>query len=158
MTAHGRRCAGNITEADGGTIGAEIIAFASGVTSMVDGKRTILVVDDDVQMLQMARMILEEEGYEVCTAADGLEALQSVEQRMPDLILLDWRMPVMDGATFAAEFRAKYGDSAPILLLTAGNDPEGAAERIGAVASLGKPFDLDSLIAAVEGHVGRRTI
>ena len=62
-------------------------------------KRTILIADDESEVVQLVQMILEWEGYTVIAAADGLETLQRVEMDKPDLILLDVRMPKMSGLT-----------------------------------------------------------
>ena len=85
--------------------------------------KTVLVVDDEPDILDLVGMILEGEGYHVETAAHGLEALEVVSNRMPDLILLDMKMPVMDGPTFAHEFHARYDGQAPIVVITAAVTP-----------------------------------
>jgi DNA-binding response OmpR family regulator len=69
---------------------------------------------------------------------------------MPNLILLDMRMPVMDGRTFVARFRERYPTYVPILLLTGVHDAGGSVEDLGAAGALEKPFDLDLLVAKIE--------
>ncbi len=86
---------------------------------MGEAKKRILVVDDDQDDLKMISMILEPEGYEVVTAENGLDALQQVESKSPDLILLDVMMPELDG--FAASDKLKSSPKSqgiPIVLLT----------------------------------------
>ena len=113
--------------------------------------RTILVVDDDPDLRLMLRGILEEEGYAVAVARDGLDALTIVDQALPDLILLDLSMPRMDGYAFAAELsRRDLRDSVPVMVLTADGNASHKAARLGADAYLPKPFLLDDLLAAVE--------
>lgn len=114
-----------------------------------DRPRTVLVVDDDLDILSLIAAVLQQEGYEVQTAADGHEGLLVVEQLMPSLVLLDLKMPVMNGWEFARELRARYATQVPIVVLTASMYGEREAREIGADGWLDKPFDLDSLVAAV---------
>src|SRR5262245_25792400 len=97
----------------------------------------------------MMQMTLEDEGYEVVAVSDGLEALGAIERRRPGLILLDLRMPRMNGWEFVESYRAGPGPHVPIVALTAGRDAAGKAAEIGADAFLGKPFDLEQLLAVV---------
>jgi DNA-binding response OmpR family regulator len=117
--------------------------------------RGVLVVEDDVDLAALLEMILVDAGYEVRTAADGAQALERVGERMPDLVLLDMRMPVMNGWEFAREFRARHGRAAPIVVVTAAENARLRAEEIGAEGWLEKPFDLDAVLAAVARHAGR---
>ncbi len=118
--------------------------------------KTVLVVDDDQDILSIVSLILEEEGFKVETAADGREGLEAVEQGMPDLILLDMKMPIMNGWEFAREFHARYDNKVPIVVLTAAEDAKKRAEEIGAVGWIGKPFDLDHVVSVVEQNVEKR--
>jgi CheY-like chemotaxis protein len=113
------------------------------------GATLILLVEDDPAIRRMMQMALEEEGYEVVAVADGLDALGALEQRQPGLILLDLRMPRMNGWEFAESYRSRPGPRVPIVALTAGRDIAGKAAEIGADAYLGKPFDLEQLLAVV---------
>lgn len=121
---------------------------------MADRGRMVLVVEDDADLLGMVQLVLESAGYRVTTAAEGGEALQKVAQEMPGLILLDMKMPGMDGWEFARQFRARYDRQAPIVVLTAAENAGQRAEEIGAEGYLGKPFEIDDLIATVEEHGG----
>lgn len=109
----------------------------------------ILVVDDDDAIRQTVSEILDLEGYPVQTAANGAEALDVVARGQPSLILLDMRMPVMDGWGFARALDEK-GIRLPILVMTAAQNARRWAEEIGADGFVAKPFDLNDLLAAVE--------
>jgi CheY-like chemotaxis protein len=110
---------------------------------------TILVVDDDVSIRMAVAEILAFEGYNVASAANGAEALEAVERLNPSLVLLDMRMPVLDGWGFARELRAR-GHRPPILVMTAAQSARRWAEEIGAQGYLAKPFDLSELLRVVE--------
>ena len=114
----------------------------------------ILVVDDDEIIREVITLTLVDEGYEVLTAANGKEALKIVEQdaEPPDLILLDMRMPVMDGWAFAHNYRQLSAPQAPIVVLTAATDAAAFAAQVKADGYLAKPFDLDKLIQVVDQH------
>lgn len=117
-------------------------------------RKTVLVVDDERDLLEMVCFVLRQEGYIVAKATDGLDALNSVERMMPDLILLDMKMPRVDGWQFASELRKKHGPRVPIVVVTASEDARVSAEEIGAQGWLGKPFDLDQLIDTVISVIG----
>jgi CheY-like chemotaxis protein len=116
---------------------------------------TILVVDDDQDVLDLVQFVLESKGYDVMTALDGRAALDVVAHREPDLILLDLKMPVMDGGAFAAAFRSQNG-KAPIVVVTAADDARKRAAEIAAADWLAKPFETDDLLAAVSRNLSRR--
>ncbi|MGE0417761.1 MAG: response regulator [Acetobacteraceae bacterium] len=111
--------------------------------------RTCLVVDDSRIVRKVARRILESHGFEVSEAADGQQALEACRQTMPDCVLLDWNMPVMDGITFLRNLRAEFGPDRPtVLFCTTENDMSRIAMAIesGAQEYIMKPFDEDILI------------
>jgi CheY-like chemotaxis protein len=109
---------------------------------------TILVVDDDDAIRTFVGEALEDEGYTVCAARDGREALAAAAAAPPCAILLDMRMPTMDGWAFAAAYRARTDRPAPLVCMTAA--AAGARARaVAAAATLAKPFDLDALLATV---------
>jgi CheY-like chemotaxis protein len=93
--------------------------------------------------------MLETEGYDVDEAANGADALHAIEARPPDLILLDMRMPVLDGWGFAAELRRRRLDI-PVVVMTAARDAARWASEIAAPAFVSKPFRFDDLLTAVE--------
>jgi len=117
-------------------------------------KGPVLVVDDDADMLAMVDMVLGAEGYRVVAAANGAEALEQIAREMPSLILLDMRMPVMDGWRFAEAFRARYDHRVPIIVMTAAENAKARAEEIDADGHLAKPFDLEQLFACVRRYAG----
>ena len=83
--------------------------------------KTCLIVDDSKVVRMVARKILRELGFEVREAADGQEALNECKNAMPDAILLDWNMPVMDGIEFAKRLRAAPGGNGPVVVFCTGN-------------------------------------
>ena len=112
----------------------------------------ILVVEDDENIRELVDVILSGAGYEVVTAPDGAAALQAVGSARPDLVLLDMRMPIMDGWEFARQYRARPEPPAPIVVLTAARDAAARAAEIHADGFLGKPFDVESLLSLVSQH------
>jgi CheY-like chemotaxis protein len=109
----------------------------------------ILIVDDDPSIRATVTEILEFEGYPVEAAANGAEALRSIERSRPSLVLLDMRMPVLDGWGFARALRER-GMRLPILVMTAAQNARAWAEEIGADGFVAKPFDLPELLDAVD--------
>jgi DNA-binding response OmpR family regulator len=114
----------------------------------------ILVVDDDPAIRAFVQLALEDTGYEVIVATDGLDALEAIRHRKPGLILLDMRMPRMNGWEFADAYRREWSTGAPILIMTAGRDL--TLSEVGAAGWLRKPFDLDQLVSIVGRHFDSR--
>jgi two-component system chemotaxis response regulator CheY len=112
-------------------------------------ERPILVVDDDPTILATVSETLDMEGYPVVTATNGAEALEVVERTALSMVLLDMRMPVLDGWGFIRAVRER-GLTVRVVVMTAAADARRWANEIGAQGVLSKPFDLDELIAAVE--------
>ncbi|HEV7229188.1 response regulator [Brevundimonas sp.] len=115
--------------------------------------RTCLIVDDSRIIRKVSRRIVEGLGYEVDEAADGAEALSHCTAALPDVILLDWNMPVMDGLTFLRRLRALPGGDRPkVLFCTIEADPARISEALAAGADeyVMKPFDGDVLAAKFE--------
>lgn len=109
----------------------------------------ILIIDDDLAILQTVSDILEFEGYPVVRATNGAEGLDMLDQVQPSLILLDMRMPVLDGWGFARTLQSR-GIHLPILVMTAAQDARRWAQEIGADAYIAKPFDMIDLLNTVE--------
>ena len=110
---------------------------------------TVLVVDDDTSILDTVSAILSGEGYDVVSAASGQEALEAVALKRPHLILLDMRMPIMDGWAVARALR-EQGVDVPIIVMTAAESAKRWADEVGAEGYLAKPFGLDELLATVD--------
>ena len=100
-----------------------------------------MIVDDDLALARMLRILFLSEGFDVPCAHDGQQALDVLSEGgfHPDLVVLDLQMPVLDGRGFFREFRRR-GFEAPVLLLSAYNS-EAAQEELGAEAAIGKPCD-----------------
>ena len=109
----------------------------------------ILVIDDDPDVLSTVVDILEFEGYPVERATNGAEGLKVLERTLPRLVLLDMRMPVLNGWDFARILKER-GIQLPILVMTAAQDARRWAQEIGAQGYISKPFELPDLLAAVE--------
>jgi CheY-like chemotaxis protein len=110
----------------------------------------VLVIEDDPTLARVVASALEDEGYPVVVARDGAEALALAAARPPRLILLDMRMPRMNGWEFAAAYRAGASAPAPIVVMTAGRDAAQKARDVAAADFIVKPFDLDQVIEIVE--------
>src|SRR5262249_17825658 len=111
--------------------------------------KRVLVVEDDEDLRFIVVAELEGHGHLVEQAENGLQPLDAVEHAWPDLILLDMRMPVMDGWRFVSELRKRYGRVVPIVVMSAAADARARAREVGAEACLAKPFELTALIDAV---------
>ena len=112
--------------------------------------KTCLVVDDSRPIRKVARRILEDIGFEIAEAADGAEALAWCRAAMPDAVLLDWNMPVMNGIEFLHQLRQEPGGDAPtVIFCTVETDVERIREALeaGAAEYIMKPFDGDILAA-----------
>lgn len=108
--------------------------------------KTCLVVDDSRVIRKVARRILEDLGFEVAEAGDGLEAMVWCRAAMPDAVLLDWRMPVMDGLEFVRRLRLEPGGDRPkVIFCSVENDLERIRDALesGADEYIMKPFDGD---------------
>jgi two-component system response regulator MprA len=132
---------------------------ANDPSSTEDALARVLVVDDEPALRDALESSLAFEGYEVTTASDGLEALDAIAEKSPDLVLLDIMMPRMDGLTTVRRLRSR-GDTVPVLMLTA-RDAVGdrvTGLDVGADDYLAKPFELDELLARVRALLRRNSI
>src|SRR5438067_666509 len=117
---------------------------------MADTK-TILVVDDDLELSDGLRIVIEKQGHRVIQARDGQHGKQLVYQHHPDLVILDMMMPRMGGFPVLEHFRDKP-DAPPIIMITAneGSRHKAYAEYLGVVSYIRKPFPSDELLDAVD--------
>jgi DNA-binding response OmpR family regulator len=118
--------------------------------------RTVLVADDDKDILDLVSWALREEGYDVVTEQNGIDALRTTFRREPDLVILDLGMPGLEGDQVLRIVHAK-GDPPPILFLTARASAEDRAKgmALGAADYMIKPFDVPELVARVHNALRR---
>ena len=115
--------------------------------------RICLVVDDSRVVRKVARRILEAHGFAVTEAENGQQALNACRLQMPDCVLLDWNMPVMNGLDFLKQLRAEYGpDKPPVVFCTTETEMSAIEQAIvnGAQEFIMKPFDEEILIGKFE--------
>ncbi|MCW2966262.1 MAG: response regulator receiver protein [Solirubrobacteraceae bacterium] len=126
---------------------------------MSDARRPlVLVADDDEDILALVGLRLERAGYDVVTAKDGIEALEAVGERAPDVAVVDVMMPRMDGHELVRRLRARPDTgSIPILVLTAAvhDRVADASADAGADAHMRKPFSPRELVARLDELLGR---
>jgi DNA-binding NtrC family response regulator len=113
--------------------------------------KKILIADDDNAIRRTLELHLSEEGYAVITAADGADAISKAERKDVELLLLDLRLPGLDGFEVLRTIKARRPDL-PVIMITAYDDMTTAIEaiRLGAIDHLGKPVDLDHLDEVIE--------
>jgi DNA-binding response OmpR family regulator len=122
--------------------------------------KQILIVEDDTSIRNLCRSKLEETGYTVSEAPNGVKASLWLDHNHPDLVITDVVMPEMDGIEFAYELRRKNSKVA-ILAISAGDAYTSKEmcldlmKSLGAVDTLTKPFELDQLVAAVKNLIGQ---
>lgn len=122
-------------------------------------KKTVLIVDDEIPILDALRVRIEASGYNVLTATNGQEALDKARTLKPDLIILDVLLPKMDGYEVARllKFDSRYKDI-PIIMLTA--KTQDSDKKIGAEVRVDeymtKPFDTKSLMELIKKHTGEK--
>ncbi|MEX0749912.1 MAG: response regulator [Dehalococcoidia bacterium] len=108
----------------------------------------VLVIDDDAPMSRMIAMTLRSSGYDVSIASNGERGLEQVEAEHPDIIVLDLKMPVMDGHAFYRELRQR-GFDMPVMIVSA-HGARQAQRELDAQAAINKPFSPDALSDKVE--------
>jgi DNA-binding response OmpR family regulator len=118
---------------------------------------TILVIDDEVEICGFLKDLLTAEGYTVITASDPQEGLEKVEQLRPDLVLLDLKMPKMNGVEVLRRSKRLHA-TIPVIIMTGYGTMESAmaAMRLGAFDYITKPFDLPHLKALVKDALAHR--
>ena len=118
--------------------------------------KTILVVDDELGSAEVLSLILEEEGYRTFCAVNGRQALIQARDVVPDLVIVDYMMPLMNGADFSRELRADPQFDNTRILLNSGL-PETAIrdDFDGYDAFLRKPFKVETLLELIQHFIGR---
>jgi two-component system alkaline phosphatase synthesis response regulator PhoP len=126
------------------------------VNKITMSKEKILLIDDEMNILDLARMYLEREGFLVNWATDGLEALDMIKQSHPDLVVLDLMLPGMDGLEICRKLRSE-GDQVPIIVLTARDEDVDKilGLELGADDYMTKPFNPRELTARVKAILKR---
>ncbi len=113
-------------------------------------KRTIMVADDNPDIVDILRNMLEENGFNVTCAYSGKDLFAGLEELKPDLILLDIMMPQMDGLEVLRRLKgAPKTSSIPIIMITVKDEDKLAAHKLGADDYIPKPFDIDKLVTAI---------
>lgn len=120
--------------------------------------KTILVVDDDRELVDGLRVMLEKQGHRVLTAINGQEGKQVIYNQKPDLVILDMMMPRMGGYPVLEHFKDKP-DAPPIIMITAneGSRHKAYAEYLGVKDYIRKPFAMERLLDAVFKALGSET-
>jgi len=114
----------------------------------------VLVVEDDDSVRLVVTTALRDEGHQVVEAVEGEAALTLIDRHIPDIILIDLKMPGMDGWEFIRRYHERYQRDVPILVLTAATHGEARGFDAGADDVLEKPFDLDELDARIRRLLG----
>src|SRR3984885_9441979 len=130
---------------------------------MLDGssslpKPLVLVVEDEAALATMLRYNLEKQGFRVDEAGDGQEALTRIAENMPDLVLLDWMLPVMSGIEVCRQIRRRPNPrDLPVIMVPARTEDQDAVRGLntGADDYIAKPFSMDSLLARIRALVRR---
>jgi DNA-binding response OmpR family regulator len=115
------------------------------------GKR-VLIVEDDAAIIELLRFLLEQEGLEVEVARDGLKALDKMEAFSPDLVLLDLRLPKLEGMDVLWEMRQNpRWNNVPVVIISVDSSPQTMLQgwRLGVDSYFIKPFDPDELIRVI---------
>jgi two-component system, OmpR family, phosphate regulon response regulator PhoB len=130
---------------------------------MIDGisslpKPLVLVVEDEAAIATMLRYNLEKQGFRVAEAGDGEEALTRISEAQPDLVLLDWMLPVLSGIEVCRQIRRKPATrDLPVIMVTARTEDQDAVRglNIGADDYITKPFNIEALLARVRALLRR---
>ena len=118
----------------------------------MSGKR-VLIVEDDPSIREMVSLALQDAGFSVADAPDGPFAFELLKGWSADVLLVDIRMPTMDGFEFMRRY-VEGGGRSPIIILSAARDVDLARHQMPAAAVIQKPFDLNDLLATVERVAG----
>ena len=122
------------------------------------GKPMVLVVEDEAALATMLRYNLEKQGFQVQEAVDGPEALTLIAEQAPDIVLLDWMLPVMSGIEVCRQIRRRPATrDLPVIMVTARTEDQDAVRALntGADDYITKPFSLDALLARMRALLRR---
>ncbi|MGL4461887.1 MAG: response regulator [Planctomycetia bacterium] len=119
-------------------------------------RKTVLLVDDDFEIVASMRTVLEARGHRIVTAGDGNAGLVAAERENPDLIIIDMMMPKKSGFLVIEKIKRRP-TAPPIIMITAneGSRHKAYAELLGVAAYLRKPFAMERLVEEVERHLAR---
>jgi two-component system phosphate regulon response regulator PhoB len=127
-------------------------------SSTGNGKPTILVVEDEAALLTLLRYNLERQGFNVEEATDGQEALLRIAEARPDLVLLDWMLPVTSGIEVCRQIRRRPATrDLPVIMVTARTEEQDAVRALdmGADDHIAKPFAMEALLARIRALLRR---
>ena len=116
----------------------------------------IVVIEDDAAIREILDLALSGEGYEVRQARNGEEGLALLASDGADLVLVDMKMPVMDGAEFCRVYALQPQPAAPVIVMTAASQAVEAALLPGVIEAIAKPFELDGLLDVVTRNARRQ--
>lgn len=119
-------------------------------------QKTILLIDDDLDLQQLIKITLKSKGYSVVTADNGVEGLAQLKTLKPDLIILDINMPVMGGVEFYRKISDKEQSLYPVLVLTARANMESLFRDFNVDGFIDKPFEIDELVAEIERIINKQ--
>ena len=121
-------------------------------------KPTVLVVEDEAALVAMLRYNLEKQGFDVTEAVDGQEAIDRISEAPPDIVLLDWMLPVMSGIEVCRQIRRRPATrDLPVIMVTARSEDQDAVRGLntGADDYITKPFNMDALLARMRALLRR---
>lgn len=123
------------------------------MTDRTRNNKLVLVIDDEPMLRKVVGRILGEEGYDVCHAADGVQGLALLREAKPDLVLLDVRMPGIDGHSTLDQIRQE--SEVPVIMVSAAYDLDSVrkALALGADGYIRKPFGVKELVARVQSKL-----
>src|SRR5947209_11274054 len=127
-----------------------------GSRTMPPQQRTILLVDDDHEIIESMRTILENKGYRILVARDGNSGLMVAERENPDLLILDMMMPKKSGFLVLEKLKSRPGGLIPTIMITGneGSRHRAYAEMLGVRDYIRKPFAMEKLVRSVERILG----
>ncbi|MCM3726722.1 two-component system response regulator (stage 0 sporulation protein F) [Neobacillus bataviensis] len=121
-------------------------------------KEKILIVDDQFGIRILLNEVFQKEGYQTFQAANGVQALEIVTNHQPDLVLLDMKIPGMDGIEILKRMKVIEPEIRVIIMTAYGElDMIQEAKDLGALTHFAKPFDIDDIRAAVRKHIPQKT-